>query len=141
MGWVQNRHADSLVTLALSMTEKVLRLIKVELIAEPSISVADSIDTTRVDVAMISVTRLCWMDPIIDFLAENRVPNDEKEANRVHQVTARYWLLANRKLYRRSFGGPYLLCLHLEKINKLLAKLHDGVCGSHLGAILWHAKQ
>ena len=73
VGWVQNKHADSLVTLALSMTEEVPRLIKVELIAEPSISLVDSIDTARVDVAMISVTRLCWMDPIIDFLTENRV--------------------------------------------------------------------
>ena len=117
--------------LALSMTEDVPQLIKVKLIEERSI------DTSiGVGVAMISLTERCWMDPIIDFLAENRVPNDEKEANRVHQVTARYWLLANRKLYRRSFGGPYLLCLHLEKVNKLLAKLHDGVCGSHLGAIL-----
>ena len=31
----------------------------------------DSIDTTGVDVAMISATGPCWMDPIIDFLAED----------------------------------------------------------------------
>ena len=30
------------------------------------------------------------MNPIIDFLAEDRVSDDEKEANRVHRVTARY---------------------------------------------------
>ena len=70
-----------------------------ELIAEPSISVADSIDTARVDVAMISVTRLCWMDPIIDFLAEDRVMDDEKEANRIRRVATRYWLSADCKLY------------------------------------------
>ena len=38
---------------------------------EPSISVADDVSTAEVDVAMISATRLCWMDPIIDFLAED----------------------------------------------------------------------
>ena len=61
------------------------------------------------------------MDPIIDFLAKDRVPNDEKKANRVRQIAARYWLSVDRKLYQRSFGGPYLLCLHPEKVNKLLA--------------------
>ena len=30
------------------------------------------------------------MNPIIDFLAEDRVPDDEKEANRVRRVAARY---------------------------------------------------
>ena len=82
MGRAQNRHYDSLTTLALSLTEKVLRLIKVELIAEPRISMTDSVGITEVDVAMISMTGPCWMDPIIDFLAEDRVPDDEKEANR-----------------------------------------------------------
>ena len=59
MGRAQNRHADSLATLASSMTEEVPRLIKVELIMEPSISVANNVSTVKVDVAMISVTRLC----------------------------------------------------------------------------------
>ena len=72
------------------------------------------------------------MDPIINFLVENRMPDDEKEAGRVRWVAARYWLSANRKLYWRSFGGPYLLCLCPKKVNELLAELHEGVCGSHV---------
>ena len=71
MDQAQNRHVDSLASLASSMTEEVPWLIKVELIMEPSISVADSISTAGVDVAMISTTKPCWMDPIIDFLAED----------------------------------------------------------------------
>ena len=71
MDQAQNRHVDSLASLASSMTEEVPWLIKVELIMEPSISVADSINTVGVDVAMISTTKPCWMDPIIDFLAED----------------------------------------------------------------------
>ena len=74
----QNRHADSLTTLASLMTKEVSRLIKVKLIAELSINTA--ID---VGIVVISTTELCWMDPIIDFLAEDHVPDDEKEANRV----------------------------------------------------------
>ena len=129
----QNRHADSLATLASSMTKEVPWLIKVVLIEEPSISVVGSIGAAGIDVALISTTGPCWMDSIIDFLAKDRVSDDEREANRIRQVAARYWLSANCKLYQRSFGGPYLLCLHPEKVSELLAELHDGVCGSHVG--------
>ena len=73
------------------------------------------------------------MDLIIDFLAKDQLPNDEKEASKVRQVAAQYWLLVDRKLYRRSFGGSYLLCLHPKKVNELLSELHDGMCGSHVG--------
>ena len=82
---------------------------------------------------MVSMANPCWMNPIIDFLAEDKVPDDEKEAKKIRRVAPRYWLSIDCKLYRRSFAGPYLLCLHLEKVNELLTELHDGVCGSHVG--------
>ena len=81
------------------MTKEVPQLIKVELIMEPSISVADNVSTAGVDVAMISATRPYWMDPIINFLAEDRISNDEKEANKIRQVATWYWLSTDRKLY------------------------------------------
>ena len=64
VAWGQNRHADSLATLASSMTEDIPRIIKVELIAEPSINAV-------ISVAMVSSSEPCWMDPFIDFLAED----------------------------------------------------------------------
>ena len=129
----QNRHANSLATLASIITEDVPRLIKVELIMEPSINDVISVGVAGVDVEAISTIRSCWMDSIIDFLAEDRIPNNEKEANRVRWMVAWCWLSADRKLYWRSFGGPYLLCLRPEKVNKLLTELHDEVCDSHVG--------
>ena len=66
----QNRHADSLATFASSMTEDVPRLIKVELIAEPSINAMVGVGV-GVGVAAISTAAPCWMDSIIDFLAED----------------------------------------------------------------------
>ena len=108
------------------MTDDVPWIIKVELIAKPSINAA-------IGVAMVSASGPYWMDPIIDFLVEDRVLDDEKEASRIRRVAARYWLSADRILYWRSFGGPYLLCLCPKKVNELLAKLHDRVCGSHVG--------
>ena len=79
----QNRHTNSLATLPLSMTDEVPRMIKVELIVEPRINIA-------VGVSMVAMSELCWMDPIINFLAKDRVLNDEKEADRVRWVAARY---------------------------------------------------
>ena len=75
----------------------------------------------------------CWMDPIIKFLVEDQVPDDEKEVEKVRRTTARHWLSIDYKLYQRSFGGPYLQCLHPSKVEELLAELHDGVCSSHMG--------
>ena len=114
------------------MTKDIPRQIKVELITEPRISaMADC--ATKVDVAAIITTGSCWMDPIIEFLAKDRILENESEVNKTCRIASCYWLSPDRKLYRRSFGGPYLLCIHLGKVNELLAELHEGVCGGHAG--------
>ena len=71
------------------MTDEVPWLIKVDLIVKSSINAAVAC-TAGVDIAMISATGSCWMDLIIDFLAEDRVLDDEKEANRIRGVAPRY---------------------------------------------------
>ena len=88
----QNWHADSLATLTSSSTEEIPRLIKVELEAKLSINAG-------VGVSLVTAAEPCWIDLIIDFLAKDRVPANEKEAEKVHWATARYWLLAYHKLY------------------------------------------
>ena len=88
----QNRHANSLATLTSSSTEGIPQLIKVELVAEPSISAGAG-------VLLVAMVGPCWMDPIIKFLAEDQVPDNEKEEEKVCRIAARYWLSADRKLY------------------------------------------
>ena len=107
-------------------------MVKTELIRESSIEVKSGDGLAGVEVAMVSVANPCWMNPIIDFLVEDKVSDDEKEAKKICRVAPRYWLSADRKLYQRSFAGPYLLCLHPEKVNELLTELHDGVCDGHV---------
>ena len=83
----KNRHIDSLATLASAITEDIPRQIKVELIAKLSISaMADW--ATKVDVATITTARSCWIDPIIEFLTEDRIPDNESEANKIHRVAS-----------------------------------------------------
>ncbi|XP_075645518.1 uncharacterized protein LOC142616581 [Castanea sativa] len=122
----QNRHADSLATLASSIADKVPRLIRAELVPERSIA-------ARALIVQVTKAERCWIDLIINFLSKDRTSEDEKEAARVRRTTARYWLSTDRKLYRRSFEGPYLQCLRLDQAKELLGELHEGVCGSHVG--------
>ena len=90
VGRAQNRHADSLATLASSSTKATPRLVKIKLTKEPSISVKSDYNQARVEVAMVSVANLCWMNPIIDFLAEDKVSVDENEAKKIRRVAPRY---------------------------------------------------
>ena len=115
------------------MTEDVPQIIKVELITEPSINTVTDVSIAELSVSTVLTAEPSWMDLIVDFLAKNRIPYDEKEANKVRRVAFRYWLSADRKLYRRFFERPYLLCLHPGKVNEFLIELHEGVCSSHVG--------
>ena len=120
----QNRHTNSLATLASSIANDIPRHLRVELILEPNIKVAGNEGAARVEVAAVTTLGPSWMDPIINFLVDDRIPDDEKDANKVRRVAARYWLSRDQILYRRSFGGPYLSCLHPEKVGQLLVELH-----------------
>ena len=72
-----------------------------------------------------------WMDPIISFLKEDTLPLDKLEAEKIRRNAPRFWLSEDQKLYKRSFSGPYLLCIPPETSELLLEKLHDGICRSH----------
>lgn len=71
-------------------------------IGEPSID-------TKVNISTISVFEPCWMDSIVEFLADDRLPSEAKEAEKVRRVSTWFWLSEDLRLYQRSFGNPYLL--------------------------------
>ena len=74
-----------------------------------------------------------WMDSISIFLEKDILPEEKSEAEKVRRKAHRFWLFEDRKLYKRSFSGPYLLCVHPEASESLLEELHEGVCRSHTG--------
>uniref|UniRef100_A0A2N9HQL3 Uncharacterized protein n=1 Tax=Fagus sylvatica TaxID=28930 RepID=A0A2N9HQL3_FAGSY len=51
----------------------------------------------------------------------------------IKQKAPRFWVSEEGQLYRRSFTGPYLLCVHPDKVNDFLFEIHEGICGSHTG--------
>ena len=77
--------------------------------------------------------RLSWMDPTVLFLMEDVLPKSKFEAEKIQRKAPRFWLFMDQKLYKRSFSGPYLLCVHPEVVELLLEELHEGICGTHTG--------
>ena len=76
------------------------------------------------------------MDSIIRFLREDILPEEKIEADKIRRKATSYWLSEDHKLYKRSFSGPYLLCIHPELTESLLEELHEGICGSHYPRLL-----
>ena len=78
--------------------------------------------------------RPSWMDPIVLFLREDILPEDKSEADKIRKkTTPRFWLSDDQKLYKFSFSGLYLFCIHPEALELLLEELQEGICGSHIG--------
>ncbi|XP_075642032.1 uncharacterized protein LOC142613533 [Castanea sativa] len=121
----QNAHADSLAMLATSLGSKLPRTVMVEDLLTSSLT---SISAVRVHSIRVGPN---WMDPIITFLQHGVLPEDKGIAEKVRRSAPRYWLSEEHKLYRRSYSGPYLLCVHPEAVEPLLEELHERICGSH----------
>ena len=73
------------------------------------------------------------MDSIVLFLKEDILLEGKFKADKVRRKAPQFWLSEDQKLYKRSFSGPYLLCIHLEAVELLLEELHEGICESHTG--------
>ena len=73
------------------------------------------------------------MDPLVLFLKEDILAEEKNEADKIRRNASRFWLSEDQKLYKRSFSGPYLLCVHPEVSELIREELHEGICGSHTG--------
>ncbi|XP_075670142.1 uncharacterized protein LOC142639898 [Castanea sativa] len=123
----RNPHADSLATLATSSAQSLPRVILVEDLYTP----------TKINVDVVYVHQIkmgpSWMDLVVLYLKESILPEEKSEADKVRRKAPRFWLFEDQKLYKRSFSGPYLLCMHPEATELLLIELHEGICESHTG--------
>ena len=119
-----NAHADSLAMLATSSAQNLPRVILVEDLHRTSATV----NTVQIKQVRAGPS---WMDSITQFLKEDILPEEKIEADIIRRKATSYWLSEDSKLYRRSFSGPYLLCVHPEQTESLLEEMHEGICGSH----------
>ena len=70
------------------------------------------------------------MTLLIDYITNIISPND-KDKSRQIKTKAAIFSMIEGELFKRSF--TYLSCIAGEKIQNVLAKLHDGECGNHSG--------
>jgi len=122
-----NTYADFLAMLATSSTQPLPRVILIEDLYHPTTEKANGIRVYNVRVGP------SWMDPLVLFLKHDTLPDDKIEADKIRRKVSQFWLSKDSKLYRRSFSGPYLLCVHPEATELILEELHEGTCGSHMG--------
>jgi hypothetical protein len=122
-----NSHAYILAKLATALESDLYRTVTVEVLSTPS----TLIDT--VDRMCSASSEASWMDPLIAYLRDDCLPEDPKAANIIKRKAPSYWLSREGNLYKWSFSGPYLLCVHPNLVDNLLFEIHEGICGTHTG--------
>ena len=122
----ENSRADALAKLATTSQEDLSRSTHVEYLTEPSIDLCD------MEVAPIG-SDPSWMDTIWDYIIDECLPDDPKEASKIRTRSARF---TNHKgsLYKRGFFTPILKCIVGKDTDYVLREVHEGVCGNHIGA-------
>nr|XP_025634567.1 uncharacterized protein LOC112728581 [Arachis hypogaea] len=73
-----------------------------------------------------------WMDPIINFLENGKLPDDEKEVKALRREAAKYAIIQGQ-LFKKGLSQPLLKCLHPDQTDYILREVHEGCCGHHIG--------
>ena len=122
----ENSRADALAKLATALQEDLSGSTPVEYLAEPSIDLCD------VEVAQVG-SEPSWMELIWDYIIDERLPDDPKEAAKIRTRSARF---TNHKgsLYKRGFFTPMLKCIAGKDTEYVLREVHEGICGNHIRA-------
>lgn len=79
----------------------------------------------------IMIITPAWTQVFIDYIKENKLPADKKEATRVIRRSKNYVLVGD-KLYRRATSSGVLLkCVTAEEGKEILDEIHSGCCDNH----------
>jgi hypothetical protein len=74
-----------------------------------------------------------WRAPIMAYLRGYYEPEDEVNEVRMKHITRNYKII-NNQLYKQGIYEPLLKCISIEEEKVLLSEIHDGICGTHVGA-------
>ncbi|GJY25081.1 reverse transcriptase domain-containing protein [Tanacetum coccineum] len=72
------------------------------------------------------------MTLIIEYLRNETLPNDRKEASKL-RIKARQYELLEEFLYRLSFLKPWLRCVRPLQADYVIREIHEGSCSMHAG--------
>lgn len=79
-----NNHANSLATLASLVADPLLRIVSVELLPFSSLTSSDGGLVLSIHPSTI------WMDPIVAYLRDGSLPEDQKEFEQIKRSSLRY---------------------------------------------------
>jgi hypothetical protein len=82
--------------------------------------------------AVLQIDDEDWRTPLNNNIAKGVLPNDQKEAKQVIQKSTRYAVIEG-KLFRRGLSTPLLKCIRPSEVWYVIAKVHEGSCGHHIG--------
>ncbi|XP_065023217.1 uncharacterized protein LOC135649048 [Musa acuminata AAA Group] len=75
---------------------------------------------------------ITWVQELLRFKRDGTLPPDEATARRLCRTHSWYSEVGGR-LYKRSFTYPLLWCLEPDEARTVLAEVHEGVYGEHIG--------
>jgi len=73
-----------------------------------------------------------WMTPYQCYLVDEVLPLEPTEARKIKKNSNKYTLI-DGKLFKHGFTHPILVCVSGEQCTHIMAELHEGICGSHVG--------
>jgi hypothetical protein len=72
-----------------------------------------------------------WTQDFIDYIKENKLPENKEEATRIIRRSKNYVFVGNNLYRRAASSGVLLKCVSSEKGREILDEIHSGCCGNH----------
>ncbi|XP_071688947.1 uncharacterized protein [Rutidosis leptorrhynchoides] len=121
----QNKKADALSKLAALTFSHFQKQVWVEEL--PSKAINGSLV-----IAAIAEEQPNWMNPIINNLHNNVLPEDKVEA-RLVRIRSPMYTIENDTLYCKSYNGPLMRCVGPAEAEMIMKEVHSGFCAFHSG--------
>ncbi|XP_031107639.1 uncharacterized protein LOC116012276 [Ipomoea triloba] len=121
----QNADADMLSKLSTGIPGHIRKIARVE-----------DLETSSIDISWVCPVQSrepCWIDHITKYKKEGTLPVDEQEA-KLTKLRAPSYVILEDKLYKRSYNGTLLKCVHPDEAELMMREVHEGVCSAHQGA-------
>ena len=132
----QNSRADLLSKLASRSKPRQHRSVIRETLITPRVSATEILPKDNQLEVLSSVINdspsNSWMAPYITYLVDGILPQDPGEAQIIKKNAAKY-IMIDGKLFRYGFCRPLLTCVKDNEAFRIMAELHEGICGSHIG--------
>ncbi|XP_020693052.2 uncharacterized protein LOC110107202 [Dendrobium catenatum] len=132
----KNSTADALAKLAKALAFPEEDSIPIEVQGRQVLSPIDLEHISRecsTEVKIVSAVNdegLDWRKPFIEYLQENKLPQEKSAADKIKRRSLSYSLI-NNTLNKRSFDQMWLRCLNKSEAQKIVEEVHAGLCGAH----------